>query len=115
MRCRAWETKHDNGKTYIHVVDEGLEVEVVKDIAERLAGSPCKMPILRDIAGSYLLAGKGHASIGFSAFTELDRSILSDMESVKRLLEQLTRTNRLYGKALYLVMQELGLKEEQDV
>lgn len=112
MKCRAWETNHGNGAKYIHVVDEGLEVEVVKDLAERLAGSPCKMPILRDIAGSYLLADKGHDSIGFSVFTELDRSILSNMESVKGLLEQLIRSNKVYGKVLLLVMQELGLKED---
>jgi len=112
MRCRAWETKHENGKTYVHVVDEGLEVEVVKDLAERLAGSPCKMPMLRDIAGSYLLADKGHESIGFSAFTELDRSILNDMEVVKPLLQQLSRSNQVFAKVLSLIALRLNLKDE---
>lgn len=112
MRCRAWETNHENGLKYVHVVDESLEVEVIKDLAERLAGSPCKMPILRDIAGSYLLADKGHESIGFSAFTELDRSILSDMESVKPLLEQLIRSNQVYAKVLSIIAQKLMLKDD---
>ncbi len=114
MRCRAWETKHENGKTYVHVVDEGLEVEVVKDIAERLAGSPCRMPMLRDVAGSYLLADKGHESIGFSAFTELDRSIIDEVESVKGLLRQLVRSNQVYEKVLLMIARKLNLKEDSD-
>jgi len=57
-------------------------------------------------------ADKGHESIGFSAFTELDRSILSDMESVKGLLEQLVRSNRVYAKVLSMIAVKLKLKEE---
>jgi len=112
MKCRAWETKHENGSMYVHVVDEGLDVEVVKDLAERLADSPCKMPVLRDVAGSYLLADKGHESIGFTAFTELDRSILFDVESVKGLLAQLIRSNQVYAKVLSMVAKRLGLEDD---
>ena len=112
MRCRAWETMHDNGKKYVHVVDEGLEVEVIKDLAEGIAGSPCKMPMLRDVAGSYLLADKGHESIGFSAFTELDSSILDDVEAVKGLLQQLVRSNQVYAKVLSMIALRLNLNEE---
>lgn len=113
MRCRAWETNHDNGKTYLHVVDETLEVEVIKDLAERLAGSPCKMPILRDVAGSYLLADKGHESIGFSTFTELDRSIIGEIEGVKGLVKQLIRSNQVYAKVLSMIAVRLNLKEDE--
>ena len=114
MRCRAWETNHENGLKYVHVVEESLEVEVVKDLAERLADSPCKMPILRDIAGSYLRADKGHESIGFSAFTELDRSIIDEVESVKGLLQQLVRSNQVYAKVLSMISQRLKLKEDNN-
>ncbi len=114
MRCRAWETKHDNGKTYVHVVEETLEVEVIKDLAERLASSPCKLPMLRDVAGSYLLADKGHESIGFSVFTELDRSIIDEVESVKSLLQQLSRSNQVYAKVLSMIAQRLNLKDNDN-
>ena len=113
MRCRAWETKHDNGKTYIHVVEETLEVEVIKDLAERLAGSPCKMPILRDIAGSYLLADKGHESIGFSAFTPLDRSILRDVEDTRELLRLVMASMLAIAETVGIIAERLGVKEDK--
>lgn len=112
MKCRAWETKHQDGSKYVHVVDENLEVDIVKDIAERLARSPCENPLLRDIAGSYLLADKGHESFGFSAFTELDKSILADVESVKEMLKQLVQSNQTFAGALLAVMEKLGMREE---
>ena len=116
MRCRAWETKHQNGKTYLHVVHEDLEVEYIKDIAERVARSllieSSPSPIHRDVTGSYLLADKGHESLGFSAFVPLDSHILEDIQAIKEGLEGLVRGHQAQAQALLLVMRKLGLSKE---
>jgi len=116
MKCRAWETKHQNGKTYIHVVDESIEAEYVKDIAERVAESPLadasKFPIHRDIAGSYLVAEKGNESIGFTAFVPMDSHILEDMRTVKEYLGGLIKEHQLEASAILLIMKRLRMVED---
>jgi len=117
MRCRAWETRHVNGKTYIHVVDENLTAEILKDLSERIAKSPIedqsKFPIQRDVAGSYLLAEKGHESISFSAFVPFDSHILDDFKTIKDALQVLVSSNQVSAKALLMVMDKLGIKAEE--
>jgi hypothetical protein len=111
MGCRAWETKHTNGKTYIHVVDESLEGEVVKDIAERVANSPLSSELMeRDVAGSYLLVEKGHESIGSSSFVPFDSHILDDFRVVRDFLQLLVKSNQVSAEALLMVMDKLGVK-----
>jgi len=115
MRCRAWETKHQNGKAYIHVVDESLTVEVVKDIAERIAGPLLKeatLPVLRDIAGSYLVADKGNESIGFGQFVPLDSHVLDDFNFVRSELPILIEHQKAIVVALGLILEKLGVRDE---
>ena len=115
MKCRAWETKHQNGKTYIHVVDESIEAEYVKDIAERVAKSPladARFPIHRDIAGSYLVAEEGNESIGFSTFVPMDSHILDDISTVKEYLEGLIKEHQLEASAILLIMKRLRMVED---
>jgi len=114
MKCRAWETKHQNGKTYIHVVAEELEVEYVKGIAEHVAGSPLKGELVgRDVAGSYLVADKGSESISFSAFVPLDSHILEDVNIVKEGLETLVKGNILQAQALKILFERLGIRGDE--
>lgn len=117
MRCRAWETRHQNGKTYIHIVDERLEVEYIKDIAERVARSPlskeCVLPVHRDVAGSYLVADKGNESIGFGAFVSLDSHILVDLINVKEGLEELVRGNIVQAQAISLLFEKLKIEKKE--
>lgn len=117
MKCRAWETTHQNDKKYLHVVAEELEVEVVKEIAERVAKSPLAKdsitPVLRDVSGSYLIADKGNESIGFGAFVPLDSHILEDFRKAKEALRCLLEANKTYAQALMAVMEKLGLTEEK--
>jgi len=113
MRCRAWETRHKNGKTYIHVVAEELEAIYVKDLAERLAGSPIEGELIgRDVVGSYLVANEGNESISFSSFVPLDSHVLDDVALVKEGLEVLVKGNVLQAKALKALFERLGMVEE---
>ena len=111
MKCRAWETRHQNGKTYIHIVNESLEPEHIKDIAERVAGSPLtktsKFPVHRDIAGSYLVAEIGNESIGF---VPEDSHITEDIAAVREALEGLVKGHQVEAQALLSIMERLGMK-----
>ena len=114
MRCRAWETKHTNGKTYLHVVDENLTAETIKGLAERVAESPLDSELIgRDVAGSYLISEKGSESISFSQFVPFDSHILDDFRDVKDALQLLTKSNQVSAKALLMVMDKLGIKLEE--
>lgn len=110
MNCRAWETRHKNESRYVHIVDEGLEEPVIKDIAERLAGSPLDGELIgRDVVGSYLLAEKGHESMSFRAFVPLDSHILDDYRDVRDNLQTLLQGSQVQARALLVVMEKLGL------